>query len=43
MYLLYLTRSYILPLKPGYVVSGTNDKVFNNFANDANTRKYFVK
>ena len=29
----------ILPLKPGYVVSGTNDKVFKNLANDVNTRR----
>ena len=33
----------ILPLKPGYVVEGTNDKVFKNLANDVNTRRYFVK
>lgn len=33
----------ILPLKPGEVVSGTNDKVFKNLANDVHTRRYFVK
>ena len=33
----------ILPLEPGEVVSGTNDKVFKNLANDVHTRRYFVK
>lgn len=32
-----------LPLKPGYVVRGTNDKVFKNLANDVHTRRYFAK
>ena len=32
-----------LPLKPGYVVQGTNDKVFKNLANDLHTRRYFAK
>ena len=33
----------ILPLKPGYVIKGTNDKVFKNLANDIHTRRYFAK
>lgn len=32
-----------VPLKPGYVVRGTNDKVFKNLANDIHTRRYFAK
>ena len=32
-----------LPLEPGYVVRGTNDKVFKNLANDVHTRRYFAK
>ena len=33
----------IFPLKPGYVVEGTNDKVFKNLANDIHTRRYLAK
>ena len=33
----------IFPLEPGYVVEGTNDKVFNNLANDIHTRRYLAK
>ena len=33
----------IVPLKPGYVVKGINDKVFKNLANDVHTRRYFAK
>ena len=33
----------IFPLKPGYVVEGTNDKVFKNLANDVHTRRYLAK
>ena len=32
----------IFPLKPGYVVEGTNDKVFKNLANDIHTRRYLL-
>ena len=33
----------IFPLKPGYVIEGTNDKVFKNLANDIHTRRYLAK
>ena len=35
-------ESYV-PLKPGYVVKGTNDKVFKNLANDVHNRRYLAK
>lgn len=35
-------ESYV-PLKPGYVVKGTNDKVFKNLANDKHNRRYLAK
>ena len=34
--------SYV-PLKPGYVVRGINDKVFKNLANDVHNRRYLAK
>ena len=33
----------LVPLKPGYVIKGTNDKVFKNLANDIHTRRYLAK
>jgi len=33
----------IFPLKPGYVIKGTNDKVFKNLANDVHNRRYLAK
>ena len=33
----------ILPLKPGYVIEATNDKVFKNLANDIHNRRYLAK
>ena len=32
-----------VPLRPGYVVKGTNDKVFKNLANDVHNRRYLAK
>lgn len=32
-----------IPLKPGYVVEGTNDKVFKNLVNDVHNRRYLAK
>lgn len=33
----------LIPLKPGYVIKGTNDKVFKNLVNDSHTRRYLAK
>ena len=33
----------IFPLEPGYVVEGTDDKVFKNLVNDIYTRRYLAK
>ena len=36
-----LGQTYLL--KPGYVVKGTNDKVFKNLANDVHNKRYLAK
>lgn len=33
----------VFPLKPGYVIKGTNDKVFKNLVNDVHNRRYLAK
>ena len=40
---MFMVYKSIFPLKPGYVIKGTNDKVFKNLANDVHNRRYLAK